>query len=339
MPRLRTVATDDLAASCVVALVVQDRSALERHDVNSMLHELLDRGGTYAASVGTLLPVLQTHVLRVAGPNSALAPLALLQRIVKIPVFRAIALRNASLWRTLSLRMVAPQEADAVARVVDAASAYASAAIAPVVDRLCELVFCSRARSAALVHMAEVCAAVPFWSDRFTHALAGAVPHVECIWGGIVRNLLVDNPSVLLLLSLSSDGVLDAFVDKMRTFANTKDRTHAIEEARRVGEEVPEAWHRNVWAEACATFVRSWPTRFGESPRQGDDEATTTVECPITLQPCVDPVVASDGHTYERDAILKHMLQNGLVSPLTRQALEGRLVPNRAVRRASQHGA
>ena len=53
--------------------------------------------------------------------------------------------------------------------------------------------------------------------------------------------------------------------------------------------------------------------------------------CPITLQPCVHPVVASDGHTYERDALLEHLARNGARSPVTREPLEYHLYANRAL--------
>jgi hypothetical protein len=42
--------------------------------------------------------------------------------------------------------------------------------------------------------------------------------------------------------------------------------------------------------------------------------------CPITLQIFRDPVIAGDGHTYERAAILRWILEDG-TSPLTRQPL------------------
>ena len=43
--------------------------------------------------------------------------------------------------------------------------------------------------------------------------------------------------------------------------------------------------------------------------------------CPITLRPFVNPVVASDGHTYERDAI-EHVIKTTKKSPLTRETLK-----------------
>jgi len=42
--------------------------------------------------------------------------------------------------------------------------------------------------------------------------------------------------------------------------------------------------------------------------------------CPISLQLFQDPVVAEDGHTYEREAITEWILLNG-TSPITRQPL------------------
>ncbi len=46
----------------------------------------------------------------------------------------------------------------------------------------------------------------------------------------------------------------------------------------------------------------------------------TTLLCPISLQLFEDPVLAEDGHTYERAAITEWIHRNG-TSPLTRQPL------------------
>lgn len=45
-----------------------------------------------------------------------------------------------------------------------------------------------------------------------------------------------------------------------------------------------------------------------------------TLTCPITLELFRDPVIAGDGHTYERKAIIKWLNMYG-TSPLTRQPL------------------
>jgi len=55
--------------------------------------------------------------------------------------------------------------------------------------------------------------------------------------------------------------------------------------------------------------------------------------CPILHQVMGDPVVASDGHTYERSAIGQVIQQSG-VSPFTRQTLQTQLYPNLAMKRA-----
>jgi hypothetical protein len=49
-------------------------------------------------------------------------------------------------------------------------------------------------------------------------------------------------------------------------------------------------------------------------------QVQSSIRCPITLEPFVDPVIASDGHTYERSAIMQlfSMDRSLRVSPLTR---------------------
>ena len=57
-----------------------------------------------------------------------------------------------------------------------------------------------------------------------------------------------------------------------------------------------------------------------------------STDCPITLTEMTDPVLAQDGHTYERSAIEKHIREHGL-SPKTNQILSiNALIPNRALR-------
>lgn len=53
--------------------------------------------------------------------------------------------------------------------------------------------------------------------------------------------------------------------------------------------------------------------------------------CPISLQIMRDPVFGSDGYSYERDEILKHLARSR-VSPMTREALDTKLVPNRSLK-------
>jgi len=51
--------------------------------------------------------------------------------------------------------------------------------------------------------------------------------------------------------------------------------------------------------------------------------------CPITGEPFEDPVIADDGHTYEKSAILKWFQMGNLKSPLTNAQLRNsHLIPN-----------
>ena len=60
--------------------------------------------------------------------------------------------------------------------------------------------------------------------------------------------------------------------------------------------------------------------------------------CPLTLELMTDPVVASDGHSYERAAIAGVLASANKKSPLTREVLRPDLVPNRALhRRIEEH--
>jgi hypothetical protein len=55
--------------------------------------------------------------------------------------------------------------------------------------------------------------------------------------------------------------------------------------------------------------------------------------CPITQEIMLDPVIASDGHTYERRAIDEWLRQHNS-SPLTSQQLENRnLLPSHTLKR------
>lgn len=62
----------------------------------------------------------------------------------------------------------------------------------------------------------------------------------------------------------------------------------------------------------------------------GIDDISTPDDflCPITKEPMRAPVVASDGHSYERDALMVH-LQHSKRSPLTREVLDPKVcTPN-----------
>ncbi len=54
--------------------------------------------------------------------------------------------------------------------------------------------------------------------------------------------------------------------------------------------------------------------------------------CPITYSLMREPTVASDGHTYERQA-LEDLMRRNMISPMTRQALNPQVIfPNRPLK-------
>ena len=55
--------------------------------------------------------------------------------------------------------------------------------------------------------------------------------------------------------------------------------------------------------------------------------------CPITQEKMADPVVASDGHSYEREAIVHVLFRSNGLSPLTREKLRHEVFPNIALRK------
>lgn len=69
-------------------------------------------------------------------------------------------------------------------------------------------------------------------------------------------------------------------------------------------------------------------------PSTDDKCITTGMICPITQSVFVDPVVAPDGHTYERSAIKKWFAMGKNTSPVTNESFVGspRLLPNHGLR-------
>jgi hypothetical protein len=72
----------------------------------------------------------------------------------------------------------------------------------------------------------------------------------------------------------------------------------------------------------------------GRLKQQGARAAKTVPDeylCPITCEVMDDPVMAEDGHTYERAAIATWVASDG-TSPITRQQMPNRLIPNKALK-------
>ena len=89
--------------------------------------------------------------------------------------------------------------------------------------------------------------------------------------------------------------------------------------------EASERFHESAVAHARRTRRE----RLGLTDTRPPDE----FRCPLTLAQMRDPVVASDGHSYERRAIEEVLRQPAPRSPLTREALRSEVVPNHALRK------
>ena len=59
--------------------------------------------------------------------------------------------------------------------------------------------------------------------------------------------------------------------------------------------------------------------------------------CPITQELLIDPVLAEDGHTYERAAITRWFSTGNTRSPVTNEELEGKkLISNHVLKKACE---
>jgi ADP-ribose pyrophosphatase YjhB (NUDIX family) len=71
--------------------------------------------------------------------------------------------------------------------------------------------------------------------------------------------------------------------------------------------------------------------------RQQRREIPGAYVCPISLEPMEDPVLAADGHSYERREIVRHFDLGRRTSPLTGAELpHTHLMPNHALKSAIQ---
>ena len=133
--------------------------------------------------------------------------------------------------------------------------------------------------------------------------------------------------------NLCSAHVLEANKELRRTWGL---EANAATEAPEAAEEVDLEW----WTCSACTFGNNLGSvcDLCVTPRSQADEAAAVdakkefFTCPISLECMVDPVVASDGHTYERVHI-EAWLASHDTSPVTGERMEHRtLIPNYCVR-------
>ena len=129
------------------------------------------------------------------------------------------------------------------------------------------------------------------------------------VFGKLVSNML-STPSVVFIVDLHRAHRLDSLILASHNLA-VKNQD---------------------WMRVCRRLRSQWPSRFAKVLDFQDETCSSTMyECPITLQKCISPVVASDGHTYERDALFK-VLTTDPISPITKSRLSYILFDNYAIR-------
>ena len=155
-------------------------------------------------------------------------------------------------------------------------------------------------------HVVASCSCMEEWKAAL---VSYVVAHAHSGWPPPFEQLLcnmLDGPSTSFLLELHTRGCLTSLI--RRAYAAT----------------LP------GWETIRNHLKHQWPGMVALVMNLEDRTVPkTSYCCPITLEPCVHPVVASDGHTYERNALLTHMT-NHTTSPITRQNLLPLLYDNHA---------
>lgn len=118
-----------------------------------------------------------------------------------------------------------------------------------------------------------------------------------------VMAALTRGPSVDVMLRLHRTKSLDSMIASM------------------TGEEGAIIGEKNA-IELVTNLRRQWPAMMANNDSDVDLKervGSSEMTCPITLTGMHNPVMASDGRMYERDAIMQHFSTSGLTSPVTRQ--------------------
>ena len=148
---------------------------------------------------------------------------------------------------------------------------------------------------------------------------------------GEAKELLSGFPSLLERLQKAAERVLMTAVERNDTSAYER----ALSEARKLDVQQKIIDDAEQRSNAVREQARLEAARRARRESLGLGALSTPNEflCPITQDVMIDPVVASDGHSYERQAI-QAILDRGspdggaALSPLTREELEPVLVPN-----------
>lgn len=298
--------------------LVDSRDELDIEELLLVCDALL-AGADEARVAAAMVPLIQAKVLTVDDETFSAACLLLKRVAISPSLLARTSLLDPGLFEALGIRMVRgnnePFCVATAARLLLDASLFDNLCVVPVVHRCARCLAHSRVEWGSRPHLRacldvleRACAEHSVWRDRLmVHVVGLGTSGWDEACAPLLATML-GTTSVELVLRLHTAG-------RLASLAGTADDLAHREGA--VG---------LSWRAVRASLRRQWPSYISPpwpTPSSG-------VVCPITLDHCAIPVVASDGYTYERDAIVRHMATNGPVSPMTRQTLEYHLYDNRA---------
>ena len=254
----------------------------------------------------------------------------LLERFAKDPDSR-LMLCDPELFRSLSKRTILKTHLHSVINVIVAAKLFGSPSVIDSVVYQCTSIFAydygptlfnTHASQndpilKSALELLECCAALSCWKSSLVPWMVEVSTTGWPLEMGRLLSVMLSGTSVEFVLAMHSHGKLSSLIRRAQDHMQ-----------KNVGD--------LTWRAVRASLKRHWPAQvslaLGNELEVKNGGAATTVTCPITLQECVHPVVASDGNTYERDALMKHMSNNrNVLSPLTKEPLEYHLFDNRAI--------
>ena len=218
--------------------------------------------------------------------------------------------RDRTLFRNLATYIESPQHREKIMFLLEAGELYEET---PLVEDLfvsCVSSVARRSTEDVLQWMEQM---LRFNTDLRTERY---VIYTSELWrtgwpvnlGPVVAHLL-DTSNVALVVEWEKYGKLESLIHASQT-------------------------HKTIeWRAVRGLLRHLYPARvrlaLNEAHVAPPDNDRTECMCPITLERIVNPVILSDGHTYERDAIMRHFASSGFVSPLTRQRVAPYVFSNR----------
>ena len=94
--------------------------------------------------------------------------------------------------------------------------------------------------------------------------------------------------------------------------------------------------NKNYFKNASSSKLRRGGMNLGNN---NQDSSLDSFNCPITTSIMIDPVICTDGHSYERTAITEWLGRGKTTSPVTREHIENILIPNHTLRQAIEEFA